>query len=52
VPPVLLDVSKLKLRNTAAIDTIYRNMLERIRDEMDYRLDICWVTNAANNEYL
>jgi hypothetical protein len=52
VPPLLLDVSELKLRNTTAIEIIYRNMLERVWDEMDYRQDICWVTNAANNECL
>jgi hypothetical protein len=40
VAPVPLDVDALTLRITAAIETIDRNMLERVWDELDYRLDI------------
>jgi hypothetical protein len=29
MPPVPLDIDELKLRNTAAIETIDRNMVER-----------------------
>jgi hypothetical protein len=45
VPPLPLDIDKLKLRITAAIETTGRNMLERFRDELHYRLDICQITN-------
>jgi hypothetical protein len=38
VPPLLLDIDELKLRITAVIETVYRNMLERVWDELDYRL--------------
>jgi hypothetical protein len=45
VSPLPLDIDELKPRITAAVETIDRNMLERIRDELDYRLDIWGVTN-------
>jgi hypothetical protein len=48
----LLDIDELKLRIAAAIETVDSNMLERIWDELDYRLDICWVMNGADIEQL
>jgi hypothetical protein len=51
VPPLQLDIHELKLRITAAVETIDRNMLERVWDELDYRLDICQVTNGAHIEH-
>jgi hypothetical protein len=41
------DIVEMKLRITAAIETIDRNMLGRVWDELDYMLDICRVTNGA-----
>jgi hypothetical protein len=35
VPPLPLDIDDFKLRITAAIETIDRNMLERVWDELD-----------------
>jgi hypothetical protein len=52
VPPLPLDTHELKLRITTAIETISRNMLEKVSDELDYRMDICRVTNGANIEHL
>jgi hypothetical protein len=52
VPPVPLDIDELKLRITAAVDTIGRNMLERVWEMLDYRLDTCRVTNGAHIEHL
>jgi hypothetical protein len=40
------------MRITAAIEKIERNILERIWDELDYRLDICQVTNGSHIEHL
>jgi hypothetical protein len=40
VPHLPLDIDELKLRITAAIETIDRNTLERAWDELDYRPDI------------
>jgi hypothetical protein len=39
VPPLPLDIGELKLRITAAIETVNRNLLQRIWDELDYRQD-------------
>jgi hypothetical protein len=46
-----LDINGLTLTVTAAIETIDRIML-RVQDELDYRLDICRVTNGAHIEQL
>jgi hypothetical protein len=45
-----MDTDELAI--TATIETIDGNMLERVWDEMYYRVDICWVTNAARTEHL
>jgi hypothetical protein len=52
VPPLPLDIDELKLRIAVAIETIDRNILERVWDELDYRLGICRVTNGAHIEHL
>jgi hypothetical protein len=52
VLPLPPDIDELKLRFTAAVETIDRNMLERVWDELDYRLDICRVTNGVHIEHL
>jgi hypothetical protein len=53
VPPLPLeDIDELKLTITAAVETIHRNVLERLWDELDYRLDICRVMNGAHTEHL
>jgi hypothetical protein len=38
--PLPLGIDELKLTVTADIEIIDRNMLERVWDELDYRLDI------------
>jgi hypothetical protein len=52
VSPLSLDIDELKLRITAAVETIDRNMLQRVWDELDYRLDICRVTNGTHIEHV
>jgi hypothetical protein len=52
VPALSLDIDELKLTFTAAIETIDRNMLEKVWDELDYRLDICRVMNGVHIEHL
>jgi hypothetical protein len=47
-----LDIDELKLKIAAAVETINRNMLERVWNELDYRLDICRITNGAHIEQL
>jgi hypothetical protein len=48
MPPLPLDIDEFKLRITAAIETVDRNMLERVWEELDYRLNICRITNGAH----
>jgi hypothetical protein len=40
------------LRITTAIETVDRNISEKVWDELDYRPDICQVMNAAHIEHL
>jgi hypothetical protein len=40
VPPLPLNIDKFRLRITAAIETIGRNMLERVWGQLNYRLDV------------
>jgi hypothetical protein len=52
VPVLPLDIDEFKLRITAVIENIDRNVLKRVRDELHYRLDICRATNVAQIEHL
>ena len=52
VPPLPKDVDELKDRITEAVATIDNAMLERVWQELDYRLDVCRVTNGAHIEHL
>jgi hypothetical protein len=51
VPHLPLYIDELKLIITTAIETTDRNMLERLWDELEYRPDICRVTNRAHIEH-
>ena len=52
VPPLPKDVDELKAQITEAATTIDNAMLERIWQELDYRLDVCRVTNSAHIDHL
>lgn len=52
MPPLPLDTDELNLRTTAAFEKSDRNILERIRDELDYTLDICRIMNGAHCEHI
>ena len=52
VPPIPRDVDELKARITEAVSTIDNAMLGRAWQELDYRLDVCRVTNGAHIEHL
>ena len=43
---------KLQDRIRAAVQTIDGNMLKRIWQELDYRIDICKVTKGGHIEHL
>ena len=46
------DVNELKARITEAVSTIDNAMLGCVWQELDYRLDVCRVTNGAHIEHL
>jgi len=52
VPPQPVSVPDLKNRITAAVETITPDLLSRVWQEFDYRLDVCRVTNGAYIEHL
>ena len=52
MPPLPKDVIKLKAIIMEAIATINNTMLERIWQELDYRLDVYHVTNRAHIEHV
>ena len=47
VPPQLMSIPDLKNRITAAVETITPDLLSRVWQKLDYRLDVCRVTKGA-----
>jgi hypothetical protein len=52
VPPLANKLVDPRARIIDAITEIDRNMLQRIWEELDYRLDVCRVTRGAHIEHL
>ena len=52
VPPQPVSILDLKSRITAAVGTITPDLLNRVWQELDYRLDVCHVTKGAHIEDL
>ncbi|KAJ4434116.1 hypothetical protein ANN_16436, partial [Periplaneta americana] len=52
VPPLPRDLEELKTRIREAAATVTENMLKRVWEEFDYRLDICRVTRGSHIESL
>jgi hypothetical protein len=50
VPPLPMSLKELRDRITQALQTITADMLHRVWDEFDYRLDVCRVTQGAHVE--
>jgi len=49
---VLYMLPKLKVRIRTAIETIIADMLQTVWNELDYRVDVCRITNGAHIEHL
>ena len=47
VPPLPANIEEMKQRITAALETVTEDMLQQIGHELEYRLDVCTVTQAA-----
>jgi len=52
VLPQPVSIPDLKNRITAAVETITPDLLRRVWQELDYRLDVCRVTKGAYIEHL
>ena len=52
VPPLPASITELKVRIRTAIQTITADMLQTVWNELDYRVDVCTVTNGAHMEHL
>jgi hypothetical protein len=46
------DFSQLRRRIVEAVAAINRQMLQRVWQELDYRIDICRVTKGGHIEHL
>ena len=51
-PPLPQNNLDLRARITAAIETVDHQMLQRTWAKIDYRFDLCRVTNGAHIEHL
>jgi len=52
VPPLPMSLQELRDRITHALQTITADMINRVWDEFDYRVDLCRVTQDAHIEGL
>ena len=52
VPPLPASITELKVRIRTAIETITADMLQTVWNELDYRVDVCRITNGAHIEHL
>ena len=48
VPPLPADLEELKQRITATLETVTQDMLERVWEELDYRLDVSQAVRILN----
>jgi hypothetical protein len=49
---IVADLRDLRNRITAAVPLVNRDMLTRMWDEMDYRIDVCRISKGGYIEYL
>ena len=52
VPPLPANLQDLRNRITAAVALVDRDMLTRVWNEMDYRIDVCRITKGGYIEHL
>ena len=52
VPTLPASITELKVRIRTAIETITADMLQRVWNELDYRVDVCRITKGAHIEHL
>jgi hypothetical protein len=52
VPPMPQDLPQLRQRIVEAVTTVDHGMLQRVWQELDYRIDVCRVTRGGYMEHL
>ena len=52
VPPLPANIEELKRRINTALETVTQDMLHRVWEELDYRLDMCRISGGAHIEHL
>ncbi len=52
IPPLPTSLEELKQRITEALENVTQDMLQRVWQELDHRLDVCRVTGGAHIEHL
>ena len=52
IPPLPASIPELKVRIRTATETITADMLQTVWNELDYRVDVCRITNGAHMEHL
>ena len=52
VPPVPVNLQELRDHITAAMALMDRDMLTRVWNELDYRLDVCRISQGGYIEHL
>ena len=52
VPSLPTSIPELKVRIRSAIETITADTLQTVWNELDYRVDVCRITNGAHIERL
>ena len=52
VPPLPTSIPELKLRIGTSIETITGDMLQTVRNELNYRVDVCRITKGAHIQHL
>ena len=52
VPPLPASIPELMVRIRTATETITADMLQTVWNELDYRVDVYRITNAAHIEHL
>jgi hypothetical protein len=52
VPPLPADLQDRRNRITTAVALVDRDMLTRVWNEMDYRIDVCHISKGGDIEHL
>jgi len=52
VPPLPASIPELKVRIRTAIETIAADMLQKVCNKLDYRVDVCRITKGTHIEHL